>query len=85
MSPGTFALLEGVSVADIARALRRSGFAISNGPVSNVFIIKRAPVRFTDAKVIDLAQELPALIRRQAGPIHDFPGVDYATEPNDAA
>lgn len=76
-------LLEGVTPADVARALRASGLAISNGPFESLFVIKRVPKRFAAENVIDLTAEVPTLCRRQAGPIHDIQGIDY--EPNDVA
>ena len=56
-------MLRGLTIADLARALRGSGYGISNGPV---FVIAPLPVRFS-GNVIDLA---PALLRPQAGPPH---------------
>ena len=75
----------GVTVADLANALGKSGLTVSNGPFPNLFVInKTQPKRFYADNVIDLT--VPLLCRRQAGPIHDIAGVDYGIDsPNDAA
>lgn len=69
-------LLQGVSIADVARALAKSGLGISNGAFDTLFVISRVPPRFPEASnVIDLT--VPALCRRQAGPERDIKGVDF--------
>lgn len=84
MSRPEIIMLNGVTVADVARALRKSGLAISNGAFPTLFVIARAASRFPDSNVIDLAA--PSLLKRQAGPIHDIRGIDYGIDsPIDAA
>lgn len=65
--PDVLMLHPGVTVADIARALRRSGIGVSNSDFPQLFTVSRIPPRFPNAdNVIDLAPELPALLKPQA-------------------
>lgn len=75
-----------LTIADVIHALRKSGLAVSDGYVRNVYALSRIPDRFPDYKnVIDLTVEQPAFLRRQAGPIRDIPGIDFTSGPFDAA
>lgn len=65
--PDVLMLQPGVTVADIAKALRRSGLAVSDSDFPQLFTVGRVPPRFPNAaNVIDLAPELPALLKPQA-------------------
>lgn len=69
-------ILKGVTVADVARALAKSGLGISNGAFKTLFVISPTPSRFpTEPNVIDLT--VPAFHRRQAGPERDIKGIDF--------
>lgn len=58
-------LADGLTIADVVRAFRRSGLAVSNGAFPNLFVIGKAVPRFSADNVIDLAAEIPALLRPQ--------------------